>query len=166
MDVDLSDFVLANEETSNPADAQATAFPVDFVVPAGSVVIIARDCTLEEFETFWNVTLDDNVFFLISGDVNAGVPVINGSERLKLYGPTGAVEDGITVRGETGKAYRRIQPSAPNSMTSWNVVAERLATPGVPDLATTDRGIFISEWADATGSGNYAFEYVELFINP
>lgn len=164
--VDLSDFVVANEETSNPADGQASAFPLDFFVPAGSVVIIARDCTVEEFEAFWQVTLPSNAFFLVSGDVNAGVPVINGSERLKLYGPTGSVVDGLTVRGETAKAYRRVQPTAANLMTSWNVVAERLATPGTPDLAVTDRGIFISEWADATGTGNFAFEYVELYVNP
>ena len=65
-----------------------------------------------------------------------------------------------------GKAYRRIQPSAPNSMTYWNVVAERLATPGVEHLATTDRGIVMPEWADPTGSGNYALDYVEFFITP
>jgi hypothetical protein len=163
--VNLGDYVIVNEEASASNPTQATSFGT-IRVPRGTVVVLARDCYQEDFEEYWGVTLGPNVEFLVSGDINEGVPVINGSERYRIYGPNGVVADGLTVRGNTGQSYRRIHPGAPGSMASWEVASEDQADPGVTDLSPSDHGIFISEWSDASGGGNWGFEFVEIYVNP
>jgi hypothetical protein len=164
--VDLSGISVTNEETDSATPSQKTVFPDGFTVPRGSVVVLARGGTRAAFESFWGVTLGTNVVFAVSDDANRGVPVINGNERQRVRSAAGQVLDGFTVRGAAGKAYQRRSTGPADTDASWTVGDEEDATPGVTQLRASDRGIFISEWSDASGTGNFIHEYVELFINP
>ncbi|MBI5495521.1 MAG: hypothetical protein HY904_10895 [Deltaproteobacteria bacterium] len=135
-------------------------------VPRGGMLVIARDCSRTAFEGHWGVTLDSNVVFLNAGGPTEGVPIINGGEKYSLYDAQNHRKDGPTMEGSTGKSFRRIHPGSPGSTSSWTVDNTDTATPGATELATTDTGVFITEWADASGGGNYVYEFIELFVNP
>ena len=112
------------------------------------------------------MTLPDTTLFFVSGNTNTGVPVINGGERWRIYNASDAPTDGYTVTGETGLSYQRRRATSAGSMASWDVGSEYLATPGTTELGPDDHGVFVSEWSDATGTGNWAYEFVEIYVNP
>lgn len=162
---DLGGWRVENRESGNPN--QTTVIPAGTRVPRGGLLIIARDCSRREFEDRWGVTLDTNtVVFLNAANPTEGVPIVNGGEKFSLYNRSNQVEDGPTIAGSTGKAFRRTAAGAPGSMASWNVVDDRQATPGVTDLPGGTTGVLISEWSDRSGSGEYFYEYIELYVNP
>ena len=53
--------------------------------------------------------------------------------------------------------------SARNEPTMMPPVDVIKGTPGTTRLTLQDRGVFISEWSDATPG---AYEFVEIFYNP
>lgn len=148
--------------------SQANA-TLNYTIPAGTVipslgyVIIARNATKAQFEAFWGRTLGANVVYINSADT---MPQINGDEQYNLYNAGGTRIDGQTVgmAASAGETLQRVRPcSGANKASSWSRSASTAATPGSGAVAPCGKGVYIAEFADATGTGNYIYEYVELY---
>jgi hypothetical protein len=50
-----------------------------------------------------------------------------------------------------------------NATKAWTKVAASSATPGTGGLTGCGKGVFINEFSDAIGTGNYVYEFVEIF---
>ncbi len=138
--------------------------PAGTVVPAGGYAIIARDATKAAFEAFWRggAALPANVVYVNSA---GAVPLINGSENFTLRNAAGTTVDGPTVSMASGanQALRRKDPcNAANASASWNIGATTTADPGTGAGAGCAKGMVINEFADAAGTGNFIYEFVEL----
>ena len=98
--------------------------------------------------------------------VNAAgaVPQINGDEYFELKDDTSAVVDGPTyaLSASGGESYQRIGPDE-TAAGGWSVVGDSAATPGTVTYTGGVMPIFISEISDATGTGAYVYEFVELY---
>ncbi len=139
-----------------------------YVIPAGTVIpdegylVIARDATKAQFESFWGVALPSNVVFLNSA---GAMPQINGDENYALTTSTGASADGPTISMSAGasQSIRRNDPcSAAGSSGSWTVSNTDAANPGTGAAAGCAGGVKINEFSDAVGTGNFIYEFVEL----
>ncbi len=132
-------------------------------IPPGGYLIVARNCTQSEFEEFWGVDLGEDVVFISTG---GELPVINGDEVFTLKNASGETVDGPTISMESGVSMQRISPQSPaNSYSSWNIVSANAATPGYGGALTNSHKVVINEVSDALGSGNYIYEFVELFYD-
>jgi len=163
--VDVGGFVLENDQADGTTP-QAGVIPMGTQVEPGATIVITRNCTKSEFEAYWGVTLPASTLFLVSGNTNTGVPVINGGERWRIYDPADQPADGFTVTGDAGKSYQRTHSGSAGSMSNWTVGSDSNATPGTTDLGPNDHGVFVSEWSDAYGTGNWVYEFVEIYVNP
>jgi hypothetical protein len=145
------------------ANASATYYlPAGTVIPAGGYVIVGRNATKAAFEAYWGVTLGANVVYVDSGD---SMPLINGSEKYTLYNASGNKRDGATVAMSSsgGQSLQRVQQCGnAGKASSWNRVAAAAATPGSGALAPCGKGIYIGEFSDTTGTGNFVYEFIEL----
>jgi hypothetical protein len=93
------------------------------------------------------------------------MPVINGDETFTLANASSVVEDGPTIAMATAAAQsiRRNDPcAAAGTAASWTVGATSTATPGSGAGAGCGTGAVINEFSDATGTGNFVYEFVEL----
>ena len=134
--------------------------PANTVIPEDGYLVIGRSADRASFEAFWNTTLPANAVYLNSG---GGMPVINGDENYTLYTAAGAVADGPTINLTAGKSVQRTDPcSNASSATSWNVVSDVSGTPGSGAGAGCGGGVKINEFSDASGTGNYIYEFIEL----
>ena len=136
--------------------------PAGTVIPANGYLVVGRNATKAAFETYWKTTLGTNVVFLSGGDV---FPQINGSESFTLYNASGTKVDGKTVSmASTGaRSLQRKDPClAAGNTASWTVVADASGTPGRGAGAGCAAGVRINEFSDASGTGNYIYEFVEL----
>jgi cytochrome c peroxidase len=160
--LDLGNLIL--EQTSTLIDG---FFPEGTLAPRASTVIVARNATKAQFETFYGKTLPANALFFTGGDK---FPIIDGNETYALLDLQGTLIDGSTIPQPTG-ALRTLQRTncddAASLSASWTSMATStgVATPGV-GLPITSTGTepprtCISEIADATNSN---FEYIELFV--
>lgn len=139
--------------------------PAGTTIPSLGYVVIARNATKTQFQTFWGVTLGANVTFLNAADT---MPQINGSETYTLLNASSTVLDGATVAMASagGESLRRANPcSAANQAASWTRAASSTATPGSGAPAGCGKGLYISEFSDALGTGNYIYEFIELAID-
>jgi hypothetical protein len=143
-----------------------TDSPRSFVLPEGTrlrtggTLVVARNATRAAFEAFWHVTLGADVVYLDSGD---RFPSLNGDETISLLDPGGGLAEGPTLRLVAGKGYQRVPGAPPGPDPSWLVsaAAPDLATPGrMPD--GTPSGVWITEFADPAGTGNFVHEFVEV----
>ncbi len=140
----------------------------EFLLPAGTLVpndgylLVARNATKSAFEAFWGITLGANVSFINSVDK---MPVINGSETYQLQNASLVIVDGTTIAMASGAAQsiRRNDPcSAASLAASWTVGTTATANPGAGAGAGCGGGVKINEFSDATGTGNYIYEFIEL----
>jgi beta-lactamase superfamily II metal-dependent hydrolase len=131
------------------------------IAPHGYVVI-GRNATKAAFETFWGVTLAANVVYINSGDT---MPQINGSETYTLKDGANVVIDGATVGmdASAGKSLQRANCGAVGTAGTWTKVVSGSGTPGTGGLTGCGKGVFINEFSDALGTGNFIYEFVELF---
>ena len=138
-----------------------------------AALFLAREATVDgppcpsltkaQFEAFWGRTLGANVVYINSGDA---MPQINGDEQYNLYNAAGTRIDGQTIgmAASAGEALQRIRPcSGANKASSWSRAASTAATPGSGAVAPCGKGVYIAEFSDATGTGNFIYEYVELY---
>lgn len=141
---------------------------LDYTIPAGTVipskgyVIVARNATKAAFETFWGVTLGSNVVYVNSAD---GMPQINGDENYTLYNAAGTKIDGRTINmaAAGGESIRRLNGCGSSSKaSSWTRAASSTGNPGSGAPAPCDKGVYLSEFADALGTGNFVYEFIEL----
>ncbi len=146
-----------------------TAADKSFTIPAGTMIqaggylVIARNSARAAFETFYGGPLAANVVFINSGDK---FPSINGDETFSLVNAGGQVLDGPTVAHQTSKKFftRAIPVVAASGAAAWTNPAT--ATPGAGQgIDSKPNGVYISEWADPTGSGEFAYEFVELHFD-
>jgi beta-lactamase superfamily II metal-dependent hydrolase len=136
--------------------------PAGTVIPDNGYMVIGRNATKAAFEAFWGVTLGTNVVYVNGGD---GMPVINGDEHYTLYNAGGTRIDGRTaaMSASAGRSYQRKDPcNSASKLSSWNVVADSSATPGSGAAAGCGDGVVINELSDATGTGNFVYEFIEL----
>ena len=135
--------------------------PAGTTIPSKGYVIIARNATKAAFQTFWGVTLGANVVYINSADT---MPQINGSETYTLKSGATTV-DGPTVAMDTnaGFDFERATCGAVETLSSWFHRASTSGTPGTGGLTTCNKGVFINEFSDALGTGNFVYEFIELF---
>ena len=135
--------------------------PTGTTIPSKGYVIVARNATKTAFQTFWGVTLGANVVYINSADT---MPQINGSETYTLKNGTTTI-DGPTVAMDTsaGFDFERATCGAVGTLSSWSHRASTSGTPGTGGLTTCNRGVFINEFSDALGTGNFVYEFIELF---
>ena len=154
-------------DISNYRLTQANA-TLNYTIPAGTVipskgyVIVARNATKAQFESFWGVTLASNVVYVNSAD---GMPQINGDENYTLYNAAGSKLDGRTINmaASGGESIRRLNGCGSSSKsTSWTRGASSTGNPGSGAPAPCNKGVYLSEFSDALGTGNFIYEFVEL----
>jgi hypothetical protein len=141
----------------------AYTIPAGTFIPSKGYVIVGRNATKAQFETFWGVTLAASVVYVNSADT---MPQINGSETYALLNSGGTTIDGITVAMASagGESLRRSNGcGAANLATSWTRAASSTGNPGTGAPAPCGKGVYISEFSDALGTGNFIYEFVELF---
>ncbi len=139
-----------------------------YTIPAGTTiaskgyVIIARNATKTAFQTYWGVTLASNVVFINSADT---MPQINGSETYTLKNSSGTTIEGATVAMDTsgGSDFQRATCGAIGTLSSWTKLASASGSPGTGGLNGCNKGPFINEFSDALGTGNFVYEFIELF---
>ena len=49
------------------------------------------------------------------------------------------------------------------TLSSWTKSASTSGSPGTGGLNGCNKGPFINEFSDALGTGNYVYEFIELF---
>lgn len=132
-------------------------------IPSKGYVIVGRNATKAQFEAFWGVTLGANVIYLNSADT---MPQINGSENYDLRNASNTRVDGLTVSMASagGESLKRLNGcGSPSSASSWSRTASSTGNPGAGGPAPCNKGVFINEFSDALGTGNYIYEFVELY---
>jgi len=136
--------------------------PAGTVIPANGYLVVGRNATKASFEAFWKTTLGTNVVYLSGGDL---FPQVNGSESFTLYNASGTRLDGKTVSmaAAGAQSFQRKDPClAAGKTTSWTIGSDSNGTPGRGAGAGCAAGVKINEFSDASGAGNYIFEFVEL----
>ena len=136
--------------------------PAGTTIPPNGYLVIGRNATKAAFETFWATTLPAGVTYLNAADT---MPVINGSETYTLKNASGTVIDGTTVAMPSAalKTLQRINPcTAANVASNWNTLATTSGNPGSGAGAGCAKGMVINEFADASGTGNFIYEFIEL----
>jgi hypothetical protein len=159
--VDLSGFIVLQT-----ASEREIVIPDGTIVPVGGAIIIGRDASLGQFEDFWGVTLDDVVYI----DGIDSFPNCNGDETFSLLTPLRTVVDGPTPALVISTGIERTDASAPASdADAWtsSAVPNTDATPGSGLADGGQTGVpYIAEIVDATGAGNYPYEFVEIRVAP
>ena len=136
--------------------------PAGTTIPSRGYLIVGRNATKTQFETFWGVTLGANVVYVNAADA---MPQINGSETYDLRNAANTRVDGITVAMGTsaGETLKRTGGcAAASKTTSWTRAASSTANPGTGAPAPCGKGAYISEFSDALGTGNYIYEFIEI----
>lgn len=142
----------------------------DFALPGGSLLnpgdylIVCRDASQAQFEAYWQTALGSNVMFV---DSDGQVLSMNGGETYQLFNGAGQTVDGRSAEPLTeGRTLQRTTASAPAVETgSWTIGPSSAATPGYGLQGAGQAGLVISEYADAPGTGNYVYEFVELYYD-
>ena len=149
--------------TLTQANSSVTyTIPAGTTVPSKGYVIIARNATKTQFQTFWGVTLAANVVYI---NTAGAMPLINGSETYALRNSGGTMIDGTTIAmaSGAGESIRRINGcGAAGTASSWTRAASSTGNPGSGAPADCNKGVYISEFSDALGTGNFVYEFVEL----
>jgi len=136
--------------------------PSGTIIPNQGYVIVGRNATKAQFESFWSVTLGSNVTYINAAD---GMPQLNGSETYTLQNASSVTVDGPTYAHDasSGDSLQRSTCGSVGSSGTWTKVSAASANPGTGAITTCGHGVFISENSDALGTGNYIYEFVEIF---
>ena len=140
-----------------------------YTIPAGTVIqpdgylVLGRFADRASFEAFWGVSLGANVIYLTNDQDAPAVPMVNGDETYTVKDSGGVVIDGPTPAFDTAfLSHQRNDPEA----APWTLDSAA-STPGYGVEAQDGvfSGLVISEASDAAGSGNYIYEFVELYYD-
>ena len=150
------------EVTQENSTASYT-LPAGTVIQPGGYLILARFASKAEFEAFYGVTLSPNVVYLTNPSSSPAVPMINGDEIYRLYNDQGGLESGPTPAFDEGHDSHHLTDPEDSP---WNL-DDDTPTPGwgveAPDGVFS--GLVITETTNASGSGNYIYEYIELYYD-
>ncbi len=145
--------------------------PSPTIIREGEYLIIARGPNtpaadyLADFETYWGVTLGADAVLLDTGDQ---CPKINGGETYQLKDAGGVSLDGPSLSISGGTNYQRsVPPGDPAAGASWSLGSPTVVgTPGSGQSeSAADSGPYISEITDALGSGNFIYEFIEIYYD-
>ena len=133
-------------------------------VEPGGYVIISRDSNKESFEEFWGVVLPTNVIF-INGDNS--FPSINGDETFEIHDSSDNIVDGPSgLPMESYSTVQRLHSTYdPTLAESWSINPDSFATPGSGAVGDGTAGLVINEFSDASGTGNWRYEYIEIYLD-
>jgi hypothetical protein len=159
---------------SQANNGKSFTFPEGTILQPGEYVLIARKSTLEAFQSAWfgaeNI-LGANVHFFNAED--SFIVINDSTTTFTLTDGDGVEMDGPTLDIDNYLNYQRSVPVGPaDSEDSWTTSTE--VTPGPSSGATPgsgqgdpnfSMGIYISEISDGKGSGNYVYEFVEIFYD-
>ncbi len=167
--VDLSNFLLRQIKPQGTGVSVVTfTIPSGTMVPHGGRVVIARNATQAQFQTFYGRTLDANTLFFTGGNV---FPTISGREQFGLFDSNGGITtqhvriDGPTFPVPRGQTLQRIDCGLSSTQAaSWTIVPSTPAnaTPGIAPLSTGQNRICITEVADSPANRN--FDFIEIFV--
>ena len=106
--------------------------PSSVIIPAKGFLVIGRNALLDDFETFWNVTLGSQVVYINSGDK---IPQINGSEQYRIVDASDSAVDpddgSFSARAMSSSAGNRVyRLGTGNTLSDWAITNWDLATPG------------------------------------
>ncbi|MBN2357862.1 MAG: hypothetical protein JXR83_00315 [Deltaproteobacteria bacterium] len=161
--IDLTGYRIENREHSPP---QLSVIPAGIGLEPGQMLIVGRFSGEAEFELYWGVDLGADVVYITNADANR-VPMVNGGEKWALTDPGGSViVDGVTIAGAIGNSYQRITADSASYQSSWSALSDTDATPGSTSLPGSGVGLVISEWSDASGTGHYIYEFIEIYYAP
>lgn len=147
------------------SSSRTYVIPNGTVLEPGGYIVIARNCNKTDFENYWDVNLPSNVVFLTS---NNRFPIINGDETYELRDKAGVTLDGLTAQPMIPyHSIQRINTTAmSNSINTWVVLPSSSATPGGGANSTGgNAGLIINEYSDASGKGNWKYEFIELYYD-
>jgi hypothetical protein len=161
--IDLSGWTIVQQNALRTFTA-----PAGTVLHEGGYLVVGRKATRGQFETFWGRPLGDGVVYVNSLDKFL---VVNGSETFELRNAAGVSVDGpsAAMPSAAGADLRRIPGAPAGAASSWitspaSPVAN--ATPGAGQSATsTPLGVYVAEFSDAVGSGNYVYEFVQIYFD-
>lgn len=161
-DLDLSNWKIVQSNS-----ALTFSLPAQTRISPDGYVIVARHASKTAFEAFWRggTPLPGNVVYV---DAGGSFPVIGGSERYRLRDAGGTLVDGPTVAMSTsgGQSIQRKDPClAAGQAASWKFPGTGAATPGSGAGPGCGHGVVINEFSDASGTGNFKFEFVELHFD-
>jgi len=142
---------------------QTFTIPASTVIQPDGYLILSRFATQSAFEAFYGVSLGSNVLYLTNPVDNPALPMINGDETYELLDAALSLVDGPTPALTTlYSAHHRDDPEA----SPWTVIDSN-PTPGsgVEAQDGTYSGLVISEVNDASGGGNYVYEFIELYYD-
>ena len=148
-------------EVAQESSAVSVVLPAGTIVQPGGYLILCRNATEAEFESFYGVSLGANVVYLSNDVDNPVVPMINGDEVYRVFDAGSALVDGPTPAFDqsSGRSHFGNDPEA----SAWTSYADT-PTPGsgveAPD--GTASGLVITEVHDAT---TYRYEFVELYYD-
>ncbi len=165
--IDLSGWILFQDDGTGTT--HTLTLPAGTAIASGGTLVVGRNATQAKFEAFWGKTLPSNAKYVSGGNK---YPIINAKVKLTLKKPDGVAVDGPTVAAATGKGFQRTGSSQPAGVpASWTTIDTKLApekaTPGVGlDDTPGFTGVAISEFCDASGTGLYIYEFIELYYDP
>jgi hypothetical protein len=142
---------------------QTFTIPAGTVIEPGGYLILCRNANQQAFESFYGVTLGPDVIYLTNPVSDPVVPMINGNEVYELHDDSGQLVDGPTPAIVTlYRAHHRDDPE----LADWTAINTN-PTPGsgVEPPDATFSGLVITEVNDASGGGNYVYEFVELYFD-
>jgi hypothetical protein len=165
--VTTGDLDLSSWQIVQSSSALTFSLPAQTKIAPEGYVIVARNASKTAFEAFWRggTPLPANVAYV---DAGGSFPVIGGSERYRLRDAGGTLVDGPTVAMATsgGQSIQRKDPcQAAGQAASWKFVSTGAATPGSGAGPGCAKGVVINEFSDASGTGNFKFEFVELHFD-
>lgn len=143
--------------------AREYEFPQGTILEQGMTIVVGRDASQVEFETWWDVTLGPDVLYFDTGDT---FPAINGGETFTLRDAGDTVVDGPTATMALAGNFQRNEAAADSSLAaSWDQSPNPNgdATPGFGDItAAAEAVIVLTELSDTTGGGAFSYEFIEL----
>jgi hypothetical protein len=166
--VDPSDFVVdlggyKLVQTNTVSGALRT-----FTIPSGTQVlvngslVIGRNASASEFATYWGALPAGSAY--VDGGDNA-LTINADAKTFTFTAADNTVIDGPSVLSQVGKSVQRRVPVGPSNVDGEWIVGEDepgAATPGGGQVLGGSAGCYVSEISDASGTGNFIYEFVEV----
>ncbi|MCK4643854.1 lamin tail domain-containing protein [bacterium] len=153
-DIDVSGWKIVQYSSTN-----TYTIPNGIIIPEGGYLVVGRNADKTAFETFWGVTLASDVIYVNSSN---SMPLINGDEYFELLNDSDVSQDGPSAKTlSVNNTVERTNPGDPaGDTTSWTMTASTSATPGSGVGASSNAGVIVNEYSDAS---SYEYEFVELY---
>ena len=169
--VDLSNFIMQEirPQNANVSVVTTIAFPTGTTVPHGGRVVIARNATLAQFQSFYGRTLDTNTRFFTGGNV---FPTVISGSQYGIFDSNGdgttlnVGVDGFTFPATGGQILQRKDCGVIATLSgSWNFLTATPSTanPGIVPVSDGVDRFCITEVADSPTNSN--FDFIELFVD-